>query len=127
MGRPLNPDLTKYWKICLPATLAGTVEFYLFDKLHNKPRYGTRGKLITQLLEGWVHEQKTMPGKPTREQLEKALNVATNMLIKHEPSDSRAVSNEFVAIAAVQSNQVDDNVMQVLDTALAASKENELA
>lgn len=58
MGRPLNPDLTKYWKICLPATLAGTVELYLFDRLHNKPKYGERGKLITSLLENWVNQQK---------------------------------------------------------------------
>lgn len=60
MARPLNPDLTKYWKICLPATLAGTVEFYLFDPLHKKPRYGSRAKLITELLEAWVKEQQTL-------------------------------------------------------------------
>lgn len=60
MGRPLNPDLTKYWKISLPATLAGTVEFYLFDRLHNKPKYGARAELIKTLLEKWVEEQKTL-------------------------------------------------------------------
>lgn len=58
MPRPQNPDLTKYWKICLPATLAGTVEFYLFDRLHNKPKYGARGELLTRLLSDWVAEQK---------------------------------------------------------------------
>lgn len=58
MARPQNPDLTKYWKICLPATLAGTVEFYLFDRLHGKPKYGTRGKLLTSLLTEWVVLQK---------------------------------------------------------------------
>ena len=46
MGRPLNPDLTKHWKISLPATLAGTVEFYLFDPVHGKPLYGSRARLI---------------------------------------------------------------------------------
>jgi metal-responsive CopG/Arc/MetJ family transcriptional regulator len=60
MPRPLNPDLTKKWKICLPATLAGTVELYLFDRLHNKPKYGSRGKLITDLLEKWVAEQQSL-------------------------------------------------------------------
>lgn len=58
MPRPQNPDLTKYWKICLPATLAGTVEFYLFDRLHNKPKYGARGELLSRLLSDWVMEQK---------------------------------------------------------------------
>lgn len=58
MGRPNNPDLTKNWKICLPATLAGTVELYLMDRVHKKPQYGARAKLITELLEGWVKEQQ---------------------------------------------------------------------
>jgi hypothetical protein len=58
MSRPLNPDLTKHWKISLPATLAGIVEFYLFDPLHGKPIYGSRGKLIATLLEDWVRLQK---------------------------------------------------------------------
>lgn len=57
-GRPNNPDLTKYWKICLPATLAGTVEFYLFDSIHKKPKYGARAELLTKLLENWVAEQQ---------------------------------------------------------------------
>jgi hypothetical protein len=60
MSRPLNPDLTKHWKISLPATLAGIVEFYLFDPLHGKPIYGSRGKLIATLLENWVREQKEL-------------------------------------------------------------------
>lgn len=60
MPRPTNPDLTKKWKICLPATLAGTVEFYLFDRLHNKPRYGSRAALLKELLENWVAEQQAL-------------------------------------------------------------------
>lgn len=63
MARPLNPDYTKYWKICLPATLAGTVEFYLFDPLHKKPKYGSRAKLISELLEKWVQEQKDLAAR----------------------------------------------------------------
>lgn len=65
MARQLNPDLTKNWKICLPATLAGTVEFYLFDRIHNKPKYGSRAKLITQLLEAWVADQKRLANPET--------------------------------------------------------------
>jgi hypothetical protein len=60
VSRPFNPDLTKNWKISLPATLAGTVEFYLFDPLHKKPLYGARGKLIATLLEQWVDDQKRL-------------------------------------------------------------------
>ena len=60
MARPLNPEYTKYWKICLPATLAGTVELYLFDRIHGKPKYGSRAKLITELLEAWVKDQKAL-------------------------------------------------------------------
>ena len=62
MSRPRNPDLTKYWKVALPATLAGIVEFYLFDSLHGKPIYGSRGKLITTLLEDWVRQQRDAAG-----------------------------------------------------------------
>ena len=64
MSRPLNPDLTKHWKISLPATLAGIVEFYLFDPLHGKPIYGSRGKLIATLLENWVREQRDAASPP---------------------------------------------------------------
>lgn len=50
--------------------------------------------------------------------LRKALSVATAMLIVHEPPDSRAVSDEFVAIAAVQSGDMTPPVMAVIDRAL---------
>lgn len=54
----------------------------------------------------------------TREQLKKALTLAVNMLAHYEPGDSRAVSNEFVALAAVQCDLVDDAVMKVIEDAL---------
>lgn len=54
MPRPTNPDLMKDWKIPLPATLAGAVEFELFDPLTKKPRYGERSKLIAFLLAEWL-------------------------------------------------------------------------
>jgi len=50
--------------------------------------------------------------------LRKALSVATSMLIHHEPPDSRAVSDEFVAIAAVQSGDMSMPVMTVIDRAI---------
>ena len=58
MPRPTSPDLQTNWKICLPATLAGKVEFLLFDNLHNKPKYGARNKLIVALLEQWLSQQR---------------------------------------------------------------------
>jgi len=60
VGRPTNPDLTKNWKICIPATLAGTVELYLMDPIHKKPIYGSRAKLIEELLTDWVAKQKSL-------------------------------------------------------------------
>lgn len=60
MPRPYNPVLTKYWKISLPADLAGAVELYLFDTIHKKPKYGSRAELIKKLLEEWVTEQKAL-------------------------------------------------------------------
>jgi acyl-CoA reductase-like NAD-dependent aldehyde dehydrogenase len=58
---------------------------------------------------------------PTYQQLKLALDLACNMLVIHEPPDSRAVSNEFVALAAVQSGLVDANVMSVIEQALVKS------
>lgn len=50
--------------------------------------------------------------------LRKSLSVALDMLIVHEPPDSRAVSDEFVAMAAVQSGDMSLPVMQVIDRAI---------
>jgi len=57
----------------------------------------------------------------TYKELKLALDLACNMLISVEPPDSRAVSNEFVAIASVQSNLVTDEVMKVIKDGLAKS------
>ena len=64
-------DLLKPWKIVLPATLAGKVEYKLFDHIHNKPRYGIRGKLIVSLLEYWLarEEGRELPSIPSIEEL----------------------------------------------------------
>lgn len=57
MSRPFNPDLSTAWKINLPATLAGQVEFALLDPVHQKPIYGARNRLIGALLTRWLAEQ----------------------------------------------------------------------
>ena len=54
MPRACNPDLMKDWKIPLPATLAGAVEYELLDTNTRKPRYGQRSKLIAHLLAEWL-------------------------------------------------------------------------
>lgn len=56
--------------------------------------------------------------KPTPDQLERALTLAVNMLAPHEPPDSRAVSNEFVAVASVSAGDASGDVMKVIDNAL---------
>jgi hypothetical protein len=64
MSRPLNPDLNKPWKIILPATLAGRVEYILIDPIHKKPIYGARATLIASLLEWWVARESGAPHLP---------------------------------------------------------------
>lgn len=61
MPRPFNPDLSTPWKISMPATLAGKVEYVLLDPIHSKPIYGSRNKLIVALLERWLAEQTGTP------------------------------------------------------------------
>lgn len=63
MGRPVNDDLIRSWKVCIPATLAGATEHLLFDHIHNRPIYASRSKLIVTLLEIW-HDH--LAGRPTR-------------------------------------------------------------
>lgn len=61
MGRPFNADLTKPWKLHLPATLAGKVEYKLFDPLLRHPRYGARSRLLVALLEYWLAREEGRP------------------------------------------------------------------
>jgi len=57
VARPANPDLIKPWKIHLPATIAGRVEWALMDPVHCKPKYAARGKLLVALLERWIAQE----------------------------------------------------------------------
>lgn len=57
MPRPMKPDLIKKWKISLPATLAGTVEYLLRNPVTGKPVYGSQSKLVESLLIEWVEKQ----------------------------------------------------------------------
>lgn len=54
MNKRNDSDLIRSWKITLPATLTGRVEYMLLSPVHQKPIYGARARLIEGLLEHWV-------------------------------------------------------------------------
>lgn len=62
MPRPMNDDLYIRWKLVIPATLAGKIEYMLTDPVHQKPIYGSRTKLISALLENWIAQQQGKVG-----------------------------------------------------------------
>lgn len=66
MPRRLDPDrdLSKDWKISLPATLAGRIEYALMDSITHKPVYGARNRLIAALLDKWLWEQRGDATRP---------------------------------------------------------------
>lgn len=55
---------------------------------------------------------------PTYEDLQKALRLAVNMLAHTEPSDSRAVSDVFVALCSVSCGDASGDVMPIIDRTL---------
>lgn len=71
MGRPFNDDLSTPWKINMPATLAGKIEFLLLDPIHAKPIYASRNRLIVSLLSWWEAREagRPEPHVPTIEEL----------------------------------------------------------
>jgi hypothetical protein len=71
MNKRNDSDLIRNWKITLPATLAGRVEYMLLSPIHQKPIYGARARLVESLLEYWVSLQSgSVPAPlPTLEQL----------------------------------------------------------
>ena len=52
-----------------------------------------------------------------------ALDVALNILIKFEPGDSRAVSDEFVAMASVAAGITNEQCIEILNKAIANVQE----
>jgi hypothetical protein len=56
--------------------------------------------------------------EPTPAQVKRALSLAVSLLSKYEPPDSRAVSDEFVALACVDCGDVSGKVMDIIESAL---------
>jgi hypothetical protein len=71
MARPFNNDLTKAWKLHVPATIAGKVEYKLFDPILGRPHYAARSHLLVALLEYWLarEEGRELPRIPYSEEL----------------------------------------------------------
>lgn len=61
MSRPFNEDLSTPWKILMPATLAGKIEYLLLDPIHQKSIYGARNKLLVSLLQWWLAREQGLP------------------------------------------------------------------
>ena len=74
MPRPHNRDLSKPWKIHIPATIAGRIEYMLLDPIHSKPIYSSRNRLIVALLSDWIAVQQgtERPHIPTLDELRRA-------------------------------------------------------
>lgn len=64
MPRPMNDDLYTRWKLVVPATLAGKIEYMLTDPVHQKPIYGSRTRLVSALLENWIAIQSGNTNPP---------------------------------------------------------------
>lgn len=60
----------------------------------------------------------TAPPQAASGALKEALDLAVNLIMESEPSDSRAVSNEAVALAAVACGDTSDAVMKIIRAAL---------
>lgn len=57
-GRRKAIDPSVQWSIMIPGTLAAQVELCLFDPLRGKTGFGTRSRLVCQLLQGWLETQR---------------------------------------------------------------------
>lgn len=65
MPRPRHEVRPHDWKLSVPQDLAAEVDLLLWDPVAQKPRYGGRSALVTQLLRRWLSEQRPeIPGEP---------------------------------------------------------------
>lgn len=72
MPRPRLNELRADWKLSLPAPTAAQADLLLEDPLTQKPRYGSRSKLVNALLLRWFAEvrgDQNLPSVPTLAEL----------------------------------------------------------
>jgi len=74
---------------------------------------------MTTLAAMWKRDEKNVRSDERIVALENALGLALYYLEKHEPKDSRAVSSEFVAMAAVQADMANPECDKIIQVALA--------
>lgn len=67
-------------------------------------------------------ELNALNGAPPPQPVKEALDLAVNIIMAGEPGDSRAVSDEAVALAAVACGDTSDAVMKVIRASLALSR-----
>jgi metal-responsive CopG/Arc/MetJ family transcriptional regulator len=58
LPRPRHEVRPHDWKLSIPQDLAAEVDLLLWDPVLQKPRYGGRSELVTQLLRGWLEQQR---------------------------------------------------------------------
>ena len=74
-GRPRVPYLRVDFKVSLPAALAAEIDLIFEDPLTRRPKYGARARLITNLLQWWLDNQRGADSKvhiPSLEELRDA-------------------------------------------------------
>ncbi len=57
MPRPRNPVRTVEINISIPQDLAAAMDALLWDPVLQKPRYGARSSLVSELITNWVKSQ----------------------------------------------------------------------
>lgn len=58
MSRPFKHVRTIIWKFRLPITVAAAVEETLLNQVTGRPKYGSKGELLTELLSRHLAEQE---------------------------------------------------------------------
>jgi metal-responsive CopG/Arc/MetJ family transcriptional regulator len=58
LGTRRNGVAMTRWQVTVPVNLADRVDVLLYDRGKNKPIYGARAQLITDLLYQWVEEKE---------------------------------------------------------------------
>lgn len=58
MARPRGTEPSVHVHVYIPSSIMAQVRILLADPLTGKPPYGAVGKVVTELLTGWVDKQK---------------------------------------------------------------------